>query len=137
MKYINHRPGLSKTETYPSSDIGTIFHLMETQIRRANPVTKVGRDVPKSTKTDPVVSGQRFLNFAAITPSDIPTTSHSTNAPTAKFNVTGRDSLIISVTHAFSLNEYPKAGAGQLKAAWPLPYVRPTKIPDKKSQYCS
>ena len=33
----------------------------------------------------------------------------------------GSASVIISVTHAFSLNEYPKDGAGQLKAALPEP----------------
>ena len=74
---------------------------METQIRSAKPVTNVGSDVPSNTKTELEVSGQRFLNFAARTPSPTPITIQIMSAPTARFTVTGNDSLIMSVTQEF------------------------------------
>jgi sorbitol-specific phosphotransferase system component IIA len=74
---------------------------METQISKANPVTNVGRDVPKSTNTELEVSGHLFLNFAANTPRPTPMTIQIISAPIARLIVTGKDSLIMSVTQAF------------------------------------
>ena len=137
MKNCANLYGLSISEVYPESESGTNFHLIDTQIKSASPVTKVGKEVASKTNTDELVSGQRFLNLAAIIPSPIPTVSQSNSAPIANEIVIGSASRIMSVTQAFSLNEYPNDGAGQVKAALPAPYVRPANIPERKSQYCS
>jgi hypothetical protein len=113
------------------------YRISDTQINSASPVTKVGNEVASKTNTDELVSGQRFLNLAAIMPSPIPTVSQSNSAPIANEIVIGSASRIMSVTQAFSLNEYPNDGAGQVKAALPAPYVRPANIPERNSQYCS
>ena len=94
---------------------------MVTQISSARPVTNVGSEVASSTKTEEPVSGQRFLNLAATIPKPIPTVSQSKSAPIARLIVIGRASTNKFVTQAFSLNEYPKDGAGQVKAALPAP----------------
>ena len=116
-------------------DKGTSFHLIVTQIKSARPVTKVGSEVPSKTNIELSLSGHLFLKRAAITPKLIPTMSQRMRAPSAKLTVTGRASRNRSVTQAFSLKEYPKDGAGHSKAADPVPYERPKKIPLRKSAY--
>jgi hypothetical protein len=109
--------GLLKKETYPVIESGTNFHLIETQINRTSPVTKVGKEVPRRTNTELIVSGARPRNCAAKIPSETPTTNQRIRAPIARVTVIGRASAKRVVTHSFSLNEYPKLGAGHSKAA--------------------
>ena len=96
-------------------------HLIVIQINKKSPLTKTGSEIPKSTNIELRVSGHRFLNLAAKTPSPTPTTNQSTSAPMARLKVIGSACPNISVTHRFSLNEYPNAGAGQWNAAPPVP----------------
>ena len=105
MKYCTNLNGLSNIEVYPSRDKGTNFHLMVTQIKSTRPVTNVGNEVARSTKTDELVSGQRFLNLAATIPKPIPTVSQRRSAPIATLIVIGSASVIMLVTQAFSLKE--------------------------------
>ena len=78
---------------------------METQISNTSPVTNVGSDVPRRTKTELAVSGTRPRNFAAITPNVTPTVTQRIKAPKASETVIGSVSFKRSVTQAFSLNE--------------------------------
>ena len=100
-----------------------------TKIKIKRPLINVGSDVPTRTNTVEARSCHLPFLLAAITPSRTPTLSQSVNAPIAKLKVTGKASLIKSVTHAWRLNEYPKAGAGHSNLAAPSPYSRPTNKP--------
>jgi hypothetical protein len=105
IKYLKAPIGLSKKETYPVSVIGTSFHLIEIQISKTNPVTKVGSEVPKRTNTELNVSGVLPRNLAAKIPSVTPTSIQIIRAPRARVIVIGSESFRRSVTQAFSLKE--------------------------------
>ena len=98
-----------------------MFHLIVKNTRNSKPVTKTGRDVPINTNIVAPVSTGVFFIFAANTPRPTPIINQIINAPIASESVIGSASFSISVTHALSLNEYPKLGAGQLNAASPIP----------------
>ena len=75
------------------------------------------------------------MKRAAINPRLTPAMSQIMRAPRARLTVTGSASANSEDTQRFSLNEYPKDGAGHEKAAEPVPYERPRKIPLKNNKY--
>ena len=64
-----------------------------------------------------------------------PAVSQMIEAPIASEIVTGRSETISDQTGSLLMNEKPRHGALHCCAVMPVPYVRPTKMPFRNSQY--